>query len=107
MLKKIAKYVADPDFAVEMVGKVSKAAKSLCMWVHAMDVYSRVAKDVAPKRKKLAEMKAMLAAANTKLAGKEAELKALRQHRRLVDAFLRPWGITDTGFGKKSPESKH
>jgi dynein heavy chain len=76
-LKKIAKYVADPDFAVEMVGKVSKAAKSLCMWVHAMDVYSRVAKDVAPKKKKLAEMNAMLAAANTKLAGKEAELKAV------------------------------
>jgi dynein heavy chain len=76
-LKKIAKYVSDPAMAVDVVKKVSKAATSLCMWVHAMDVYSRVAKDVAPKKAKLQEMNDMLAAANTKLAGKQAELKAV------------------------------
>jgi hypothetical protein len=45
-LKKLAKYIADPTMAVENVSKVSKAASSLCMWVHAMDVYSKVAKEV-------------------------------------------------------------
>lgn len=52
-LKKLSKYVTDPAMAVDAVKKVSKAATSLCMWVHAMDVYSRVAKDVGPKKAKL------------------------------------------------------
>ena len=34
--------------------KVSKACKSMCMWVRAMDLYSRVLKEVGPKRAKLA-----------------------------------------------------
>merc|ERR1719230_955180 len=72
-LKKIKKYVENPDMAVEVVKKVSKAATSLCMWVHAMDVYSKVAKEVAPKKAKLEEMNAMLASANEKLAGKQAK----------------------------------
>ena len=45
-LKKLTKYIADPMMAIENVSKVSKAASSLCMWVHAMDVYSKVAKEV-------------------------------------------------------------
>lgn len=36
------------------VAKVSKACKSMCMWVRAMDLYSRVLKEVGPKREKLA-----------------------------------------------------
>lgn len=36
------------------VAKVSKACKSMCMWVRAMDIYSRVLKEVGPKREKLA-----------------------------------------------------
>jgi dynein heavy chain len=31
-LKALAKYIANPDFVPEKVEKVSKAAKSLCMW---------------------------------------------------------------------------
>ena len=61
VLKKIKKYVENPDMAVEVVKKVSKAATSLCMWVHAMDVYSKVAKEVAPKKAKLeAEVRELL-----------------------------------------------
>lgn len=56
ILKKLSKYIADPVMAVEAVKKVSKAATSLCMWVHAMDVYSSVAKDVAPKQEKLVSL---------------------------------------------------
>lgn len=37
------------------VAKVSKACKSMCMWVRAMDLYSRVLKEVGPKREKLAQ----------------------------------------------------
>jgi len=76
-LKKIEKYVKDPDFSAENVGKVSLAAKGLCMWIHAMDVYSKVAKDVEPKKRKLAELNDELNAANEKLSKKQAELQAV------------------------------
>ena len=39
ILKKLAKYIAMEDFNPEKVGKVSGAAKGLCMWCCAMDVY--------------------------------------------------------------------
>jgi dynein heavy chain len=56
---------------------VSKAASSLCMWVHAMDVYSKVAKEVEPKRLRLKEMNDQLNEANTLLQGKQAELQVI------------------------------
>ncbi|KAF0719522.1 Aste57867_966 [Aphanomyces stellatus] len=74
ILKKIRKYTESPDFAVDEVKKVSKAAMSLCMWIHAMDVYSKVIKEVGPKRDRLNQMNAILAEANGKLALKQAEL---------------------------------
>lgn len=75
VLKKLSKYVKQEGFTVEVVQRVSKAATSLCMWCHAMDVYSKVAKEVGPKKAKLDEMNAKLENANTTLAQKQAELK--------------------------------
>lgn len=43
-------------------------ASGMCLWVRAMEVYGRVAKDVAPKRAKLK-------AAQQNLAKKQAALK--------------------------------
>lgn len=77
ILKKVQKVLQEENMKVEVVSKVSKAATGLCMWVHAMDVYSRVAKEVGPKKAKLAEMNGILAEANAKLATKQAELKAV------------------------------
>lgn len=77
ILKKIERYVKDPEFTPEKVGNVSKAARGLCMWVHAMDVYSKVAKEVEPKKEKLAKLNAELDTANEKLAKKQAELQAV------------------------------
>lgn len=53
ILAKLQKYINNPDFVPEKVEKVSKACKSMCMWVRAMDLYSRVVKVVEPKRRKL------------------------------------------------------
>lgn len=53
VLLKLQKYINNPDFVPEKVEKVSKACKSMCMWVRAMDLYSRVVKVVEPKRQKL------------------------------------------------------
>ena len=43
-IKKLKKYVDDPVYTPEQVGRQSRAAMSLCMWTRAMDVYNRVAK---------------------------------------------------------------
>ena len=51
VLKKIGTYVNNPDFKPDLVGRVSGAAKSLCMWVRAMEVYGRIYRVVEPKRK--------------------------------------------------------
>ena len=38
---------------IKIVGRVSGAAKSLCMWVRAMETYSVIFRQVAPKKEKL------------------------------------------------------
>ncbi|KAF4741996.1 hypothetical protein FOZ62_025000 [Perkinsus olseni] len=63
VLKKLEKYIQKPEYAPDSVGNQSKAAKSLCMWTHAMDTYSKVAKTVEPKKKRLEEMNQQLAEA--------------------------------------------
>ncbi|CDJ49023.1 hypothetical protein EBH_0056020 [Eimeria brunetti] len=52
-LKKIEKFTKDPSFAPPNVQKVSRAAGALCMWVHAMQMYAEVYREVEPKRLKL------------------------------------------------------
>ena len=75
VLKKIGQYCAKPDFDPQIVGRVSHAAQSLCMWVRAMEMYGRVYRVVEPKRQRLqaaqsqlAEKQAMLQEAKDKLA---------------------------------------
>ena len=51
VMKKIGNYCSMAEFKPEIVGKVSGAAKSLCMWVRAMEVYGRIYRTVEPKRK--------------------------------------------------------
>ena len=56
MLKVIgSKYINDPEFTPENVGRVSFAAKSLCLWVRAMEKYGKIYRTVEPKRKRLNE----------------------------------------------------
>ena len=50
MLKKLKKYIENPRFVPEVVEKTSKACKSMCLWVRAMDLYSKVYRTVEPKR---------------------------------------------------------
>lgn len=91
VIRKLKKYVDDPSYIPETVGKQSLAAMSLCMWTRAMDVYhrfalyacprnamsddSRVGKLVKPKKEKLKETEKALEEANEKLREKQASLK--------------------------------
>lgn len=72
------------------VGKQSKAAMSMCLWVRAMDTYATVYRIVEPKRQALAAAQAALDASNAILAEKQAQLKATREkvaalQRQLAD----------------------
>uniref|UniRef100_A0A4W3JW30 Dynein axonemal heavy chain 6 n=1 Tax=Callorhinchus milii TaxID=7868 RepID=A0A4W3JW30_CALMI len=75
VLQKLQKYLINPDFVPEKVEKVSRACKSMCMWVRAMDLYSRVIKEVQPKRVKLAAAQAELDATLLMLKEKQKKLK--------------------------------
>jgi hypothetical protein len=39
VLKKITKFTQMPDFTPDAIGKVSGAARGLCLWVRAMETY--------------------------------------------------------------------
>ncbi|OAJ44270.1 hypothetical protein BDEG_27524 [Batrachochytrium dendrobatidis JEL423] len=68
--KKLKKYIESPNFNPDAVEKVSRACKSMCMWVVAMDLYSRVFKEVLPKKKRLEEAQTTLESTKAKLAEK-------------------------------------
>ena len=68
LLKKIGKFTSNTDWNPESVGKVSSAAKGLCLWVFAMETYGHTAKEIAPKRMQLKS-------AQQALAKKQAQLK--------------------------------
>ena len=74
-----------PDAFPQVQSGGSAACKSLCMWVRAIDLYSRVSKTVAPKKAALADAQAKLDAmnktlkdANSKLSAIENELASLQ-----------------------------
>ena len=83
VIEKIRPYTTSPDFEPELIGKASKAAKGLCQWVRAMEVYDRVAKVVAPKRAALAAAEAEFADAPRLLRPTRARARARARARSL------------------------
>ncbi|XP_019622649.1 PREDICTED: dynein heavy chain 6, axonemal-like [Branchiostoma belcheri] len=75
LLNKLKKYIDNPNFVPEIVEKTSKACKSMCMWVRAMDLYARIFRQVEPKRERLNAAQAELDATMATLAEKQAKLK--------------------------------
>jgi len=76
-IKDLQKYMNNPKFVPEEVKKVSEAATCLCMWVRAMVVYDRVAKNIEPKKEKLASAEAELARTMEELNSKKASLQVV------------------------------
>ncbi|XP_060775597.1 dynein axonemal heavy chain 2 [Neoarius graeffei] len=75
VLKKIGQYCTQPDFQPDIIGRVSLAAKSLCMWVRAMEVYGRIYRVVEPKRARLNEAMTQLEEKQTSLAEAQSKLR--------------------------------
>jgi len=78
VVRRLRRVVDDPEFTPEQVAKHSNAARSMCLWVRAMETYAKVIKIVAPKRDALAE-------AETSLANMQAELQHKRNHLAKVN----------------------
>lgn len=82
-LKKIGQYCSTDDFQPDVVGKVSSAAKSLCMWVRAMEVYGRIYRVVEPKRQRLHQAESVLLEKQEQL--RSAEEKLAEVERRMAE----------------------
>ncbi|XP_033219684.1 dynein heavy chain 2, axonemal [Belonocnema kinseyi] len=78
-LRTINKYTSNPEFDPIKVGVVSVAAKSLCMWVIAIEKYGKLYRIVAPKRERLQAALASLREKEAALAEAEAQLQILRK----------------------------
>ncbi|RLN55940.1 hypothetical protein BBJ29_006588 [Phytophthora kernoviae] len=76
-MDKVRPYAANPDFQAEKIRKASVAASGLCSWVHAMVVYDRVAKVVAPKREALKAATMALEKAQSELKIKQDALQVV------------------------------
>lgn len=74
---QVEKMAQDEDFQIARLEKVSKAATGICMWARAMVTYDRVAKDIAPKKEKLAIAEAEYGEVMAKLKVKQAELQKI------------------------------
>ncbi|XP_022919154.2 dynein axonemal heavy chain 7 [Onthophagus taurus] len=70
-------YLPHPLFKPNIVAKASSAAEGLCKWIIAMDMYDKVAKEVAPKKAKL------------DIAEREysATMKILNEKKSMVEAL--------------------
>ncbi|XP_056156824.1 dynein axonemal heavy chain 2 [Lampris incognitus] len=92
VLKKIGVYCTQADFQPEIIGRVSLAAKSLCMWVRAMEVYGRIYRVVEPKRIRVHEAMAQLAEKQAALVEAQRKLREvgekLEQLKRQYDEKL-------------------
>ncbi|CAD2218708.1 Dynein heavy chain, N-terminal region 2/Hydrolytic ATP binding site of dynein motor region/AAA domain (dynein-related subfamily)/Dynein heavy chain AAA lid domain/P-loop containing dynein motor region/AAA+ lid domain/P-loop containing dynein motor region D4/Microtubule-binding stalk of dynein motor/ATP-binding dynein motor region containing protein, putative [Angomonas deanei] len=80
VLQKMQKYINDEEFTVEICSqKGSQTCGSLCAWVHAVNEYSKVVKEVAPMRQAAAEAEEHLAETNAKLQAAQQQLKQVEK----------------------------
>ncbi|XP_055643505.1 dynein axonemal heavy chain 6 [Toxorhynchites rutilus septentrionalis] len=109
VLKKLKSYVDHKDFQPPIIEKVSKVAKSMCLWVIAVERYAKVYRVVEPKIKRqkaaedelnqvmqllkskqneLAEIEAKILMLVSNLEEKKREMKVLQDHNDLTAARL-------------------
>ncbi|KAM8794253.1 dynein axonemal heavy chain 2 [Eudromia elegans] len=79
VLRRVGAYCAQPDFQPEVVGRVARAACSLCMWVRAMETYGRVHRVVEPKRVRVAAAMAQLAEKQAAQAEAQEKLREVAE----------------------------
>ena len=81
-IKKLQKYITDENMQVAAVERASTATKGLCVWLHAMNMYHKVAKGIGPKRELLAQANAQLE-------------DAMQVHEKCHFAYMRSWKMLE------------
>ena len=85
---KFKHFSKNPDFKPDVVGKVSKAAESLCSWVKAMEKFHEVHRTVKPKEDKVREANEALEVMRSGLAKKQFMLEQIQKH---LDSFKKKY----------------
>jgi len=75
IIDKLQVYILNEEFTPKKIESASKACTAMCQWVHAMNKYHFVAKEVEPKRIALASSEAELAELTINLNKLRATLK--------------------------------
>ncbi|KAJ1514588.1 Dynein heavy chain 1, axonemal [Coelomomyces lativittatus] len=94
VIQKIKPYIDNPDFAVEVISKVSKAATSICAWVRAMEKYYWVSRAIEPKRARLKEAQESLELTLKTLSElqqklKEAEVNIKEMEKKYLESVAK------------------
>ncbi|KAJ9437970.1 Dynein-1-beta heavy chain [Diplonema papillatum] len=79
LLGSIAKFTNLDSFKPQVVGKVSSAAKGLCMWTIAMHSFGLINKEVVPKKLRLQKAQSELQKKEDMLASAIAQLDEMNQ----------------------------
>ena len=72
---RVKKITKNPDFNPTAIGKISKACKSMCAWVLALQNYTEVHRMVLPKQQRCKEAQEALSVAYENLRQKRSALK--------------------------------
>jgi len=88
VIAKVRPLYENPEFEPDKIKKASLAAMGICKWVRAMVVYDKVAKEVGPKKLKLAKAEAEVAEAEATVAAKQAELAEVEAMVRDLESQL-------------------
>ncbi|XP_012153033.2 dynein heavy chain at 16F [Megachile rotundata] len=74
LLNNLQYYINHPEFKPDLVARQSKACKSMCIWVRAIDGYAKIYRVVEPKRQRLQKAEGELRAIEAVVAQKQKEL---------------------------------
>lgn len=89
IMYKIRKdYLTHKDFKPNIVAKASSAAEGLCKWIIAMDMYDKVAKEVAPKKEKLEMAEKEYATTMAILNQKKEQVARIEEKLATLNALL-------------------
>ena len=85
-IKQLTPYMNNENFTVDKVEKASVACRAICMWARAMYKYYFVAREVEPKKLKLAEAQASLDVTIAALNAAKAQLAAVNANIESLEA---------------------
>lgn len=93
IIRRLNRYVTDPELTQDKLFGVSQPACAMMMWVQALHTYYHVNLEVAPKIKRVEELKTKLESAESRLRAKQDELadvvdnvKALQDRCKMTEA---------------------